>query len=173
MTGFNSARVIRLLCVCGLGIAAIPLHAATNVYVNVQGLACGGTSKQDPDAFDAISFSFGATSPEAGESAGGAGGTAKLGDVVVLKNFDKCTPKLFDLMAKGQHVGTVTIKWWSTSSGFPFNFMTITLTEGAVAAVNYGSAQEGVSFAFGTITITYSIMNADGSSGGNVSAHWP
>ena len=173
MTSVVSIRRLGLLLLCSLAVVVTPVRAATTIHVLISGLNCGGTYKFAPGAFDAMTFSFGATNPNSSQaSAGGrSDAQAQFGDVVLVKAFDQCSPKLFGMVASGQHVATVTIQWDRTS-GDPLALMKITLEQCIVKSVSYGAAQESVSFDWNRITFEYQITDEKGVPGAKVVATW-
>lgn len=175
MKRFGSFRRLVLLLACGLAVAAIPLRAATSIYVKISNQNCGGMDRGFEGAFGAMTFSFGATNPEdaAAPTAGGTGAAPpQFGPAVIVKAFDQCTPKLLQLLAEGNHFDTVTISWVRTGGDAPFAFMTITLEQGFVKALSYGLAQESVSFDWRRMTLRYVTMRPDGSAGSITEFSW-
>jgi len=152
-----------------LALAAAPLSAASSIYAHIGDIKGDSLEERHKDWTQVISFSFGATVAVSDSAGAGGGTTAKAGDVVLLKNFDVGTPKLLDTAARGTLIPQVVIEWIRSDGT---RMMRITLTQVVISAVNYGNANEGVSFNWSRMDIEYFTQNKDGSIGGTVFGTW-
>jgi type VI secretion system secreted protein Hcp len=161
------------LLTCILAISALPLDAANDIFVKVDGLTCESLDQEHKNWFDAITFSFGAEGVPSTATAGGAASAkATAGDVVVLKNFDKCTPGLLKQLARGTYIREVLFDWQTSVGDRRVVFMKIKLEEATVASVNYSANQEAVGFSWVRMTLTYIPLDPKGMPGAPVMVVW-
>lgn len=158
-----------LLCSMGLGLAAQGNSGKgtsnngkpqSGIAVNLHGLNC--STAAGPDAFSALSWSWGASNPtDIGGGGGGGTGKVSVSDVSVTKGFDACSPALLGAVATGKHYQTLTL----TQSNSDGTTTALTLSDVIVSSwqasgsVATEAATESVSFAFAKVCLT------DGGSG--------
>ena len=160
---------VAVVLICGLG--AVPLRATDFTFGTISTLNCDGKIPGNPTAFGVTSFSFVSThaaqiDPTHLKNLA----PATLGDVVVTKVIDRCSPDLFVEMAQGIVLPNVKFSW--TNSDTHLTWLTITLENAQVTADNYSLANESVSFSWTRITIHFVITKDDGTAGGVVERSW-
>ena len=88
--------------------ATATLCAQSAIHVTMNGLRCNGS---DNGTFDALSWSFGATNTVSFDGGGGGigAGRPKLSELAIQKQFDACSPALFEQLVTGKVIGTLVL----------------------------------------------------------------
>jgi type VI secretion system secreted protein Hcp len=116
----RKAKVIQFcmpaLVLLGAGLVASgPAAAAEEIFLRLDGIAGGATTAGHPNEIIISSYSqaFSNTSSPATGGGGGAG-KVKCGEIVVMKNIDKSSPKLIGAVVTGNRIATGDIRFDST-----------------------------------------------------------
>jgi len=124
------------------------------ITLKVDGLNCNGALGTDTFAIGA--WTFGATQSISTTGGGGSGaGKATITDLNVQKQFDECSPALFNGVTTGKHFQTVSLVQQDKKT----TTMTVTLTDVLISSYSIGGSKgdsdpnESVSFNFGKICI--------------------
>ncbi len=72
-----------------------PTQAAYHAFLKIEGVEGESNSEQHRDEIDVLSFSWGVSNPAALTGHGGGGGEVNIDTLVVTKEVDKASPKLF------------------------------------------------------------------------------
>jgi type VI protein secretion system component Hcp len=156
--------VATVVLVLSVGVAAQGPPAKGNtgksaIAVTLGSLGC--STAVGTDAFEVLSWSWGASNP--GDLSGGGGGGAgkpTVSDLNLLKGFDACSPALFGAVVTGKAFPTLTL----TASNKDGTTTTVTLSDVRVSSWQASgnstsdAAVESASFAFSKVCL------ADGAS---------
>ena len=154
--------------------------SSIKVFVKIDGIPGESLDKSHEEWIDAIGFTAGVEQPTSSVPAGG--GTTERADfmkVVIVKPFDKATPKLYLSCARGDHISEIVIEFVKAGGDHEAPFFKITLTNVLVSSVkpvispSLGYLTEQVSFVYGRIQWTYKEMDPEtGEFKGDVIAQW-
>jgi type VI secretion system Hcp family effector len=108
------------------------------------------------------SFSQGGAQPSAGQRSTGGGASsaqATLNDIVITKDFDKSSPKLFDAMVRAKHITTVKFEF-VRSADDPVVYLKVNLDDVMISSIQVSQGgdqmpQESISFNPGVIEFVY------------------
>jgi len=122
-------------------------------------------------AFEIFSFSWGASNPTTVGTTGGglSSGKVAVSSFNVMKKSEKSSPKLFGACCTGQHykTGQVVCRKAAGTAGKQGTFIQYDFTDVMVESVQWSGSSggddtptESVSFAFGTVKVTYNLQNS-------------
>ena len=132
------------------------------IAVTLGNLGC--STPLGTDAFEVLSWSFGASNPVDLSGGGGGAGKVSVSDLNIQKAFDGCSPALLGAVATGKAFPTLTL----AASNKDGTTTTVTLSDVRVSSWQASgssasaAAVESVSFAFSKFCLV------DGSSGAKV-----
>ena len=154
---------------------------ASDSYLQIDGLKGESTDSAHKDWIEMLSFSHSISQSESvteNSAGGGTTGRVKHEDFVITKYLDLASPKLYEICSSGKHIPKVTVELMRASGGSRVKYMTIEMDQVVISKVALSGAvgddhpTEAVSFHYGVIKWTYTQIQADGSTGGNVSGGW-
>lgn len=177
----------RHLIPCGLFLCcafamALPARAASDIFVQVEGIPGESTDVKHKGWIEVLSFSTGVTqSGAAGAKMGAGGGTGKadIAPFTITKSVDGSTPRLFSAACGGTHIKRVVVE--VTSAGQDkYVFLKYTLNDVIVSSVRTSGAgnsdankpMEEIAFSFAKIEMEYTPQDASGKAGAPVKASW-
>lgn len=148
-------------------ISIAPSHAATDMFLKIEGVKGESTVATHKEWIQIQSFSWGAAN--SGFSSGGGGaGKVSISELVLSKRLDKSSPALFLWTARGDHLGTVTFQVVRPSPKGGDVFYEVKL-DGVIitsistaGAVGDDSANEQISLQFLKIDVGYAVQGTDG-----------
>ena len=159
-----------------------PLSApSSGGYIKLGDIKGEATDKDHTEWINILSISQAITRPMA---TGATGSTRErqspqLGDIVVVKELDKSTPKLQEAVITGEHFPTVTLDLTSSSADSPQPYLTFELKDVFVSNYRLSGGTSGgdrptetFSLNFGEIRVIYSEQTADGRAGGKIEYGW-
>jgi len=122
-------------------------------------------------AFEVFSFSLGASNPTTVGTTGGglSAGKVSVSSFNVMKKSEKSSPKLFSACCTGQHYKTaqVVIRKAAGTAAKQSTFIQYDFTDVMVESIQWSGSSggddtptESVSFAFGTIKVTYNSQDS-------------
>jgi len=92
-------------------LAACASRAATNMFLQISGVEGESATQEHENWINVLQFSHGVAAQSASSPSGGlARATARIGDLVILKNLDKASPALYLRCCDGRHLDTVTLE---------------------------------------------------------------
>jgi type VI secretion system secreted protein Hcp len=111
------SRIVQLrvpalaLMTAGMAVSG-PAAAAEEIFLRLDGIAGSATAAGHPNEIVVSTYSqaFSNTS-SAVTSGGGGAGKVKCGEIVVMKNIDKSSPKLIGAVVTGNHIATGDIRF--------------------------------------------------------------
>ncbi len=150
-------------------------------YIKIGDIKGEATDSAHKDWINLLSVSQSITRPMSSGISGSTRqrGAATFGDIVVVKEIDKSSPKLQESVATGQVFPRLELELASPSSTKSEPYLRYELTN--VIVTNYrvsGSASgdplptETISLNYEEIKVTYTEVAKDGSKGGNVEYTW-
>lgn len=148
----------------------------TNIFVRIDGIPGDSMDDAHCDEIEAISFSQSVKQSASASASSGGGASserANFGDVIIVKNIDMSTPKLYIASADGTHISEVTISFVNALSSDQILFYEVRLSNVIISSVSFSEGVEIVGFNFGRIEWTFTKeKRSDGSGGGNVVSGW-
>ena len=125
------------------------------------------------------SFSWGAQNSSSPVGQGAGAGTVEISDFTVTKKTDLASAKLFQACCSGNHFDQATLTIIKPGGDSPVEYLVYDFTGLYITGINWSGASggddtpsESVSFAFGTVQVTYTPQNADGTAGSPLVAGW-
>jgi type VI secretion system secreted protein Hcp len=159
-----------------VGAAVFP-RAASDYFLEIDGIKGESSDQKHPGTVDIESFSWGATNKSSGAGGGGGAGKVKFRDISIKKPVDAASPKLFLACATGQHLKKAVLYVRKAGGGGGVEYLKITLTDVLVSSYNVSSQEpkgpgevESVSFNFAKFEESYVPVNAAGQPGAPVTA---
>jgi type VI secretion system secreted protein Hcp len=103
-----------VLLAAGLSASATAA-AAEEIFLRLDGIAGGATAAGHPNEIVISSYSQAFSNTSTAVTGGGGGaGKVKCGEIIVMKNIDKSSPKLIGAVVTGNHIATGDIRFDST-----------------------------------------------------------
>jgi|GEM_PF-446010 len=168
----------------GAALPAPLIRIGTNLFLQVDGIPGESTDSKHPFWIEPAAFHWGVSRP--GRSFPIVAGTpvpvADHGDLTIVKEIDKSTPKLFLKCCNGQVIPTVILEIWPAGGDlytkpiikYELTDVIVTSSKPVGANANTGSyyLMEEVSFNYSKIEMTYTEYDAAGVPRGTVIANW-
>ncbi|GEM_PF-459169 len=174
--GGSAVTFITLPPAVGVAVVSDAPSQATAVdyFLKIEGVD-GESTDQTHDKWIAIdSFQWGgsASSTTTGAAAGGGRGKVSIGDLNVVTQISKASPKLFLAMAKGDRIAKATLAVRKAGARTQGDYLTFTFTD--VLITSYQVAPDGEKFSlnFSKIEFEYRTTKADGSLDAPVKTGW-
>ena len=154
--------------------------AAVDMFLKVETIAGESTDKDHKDWIDLLSWNWmGVTNiPSSGAGGGAAKSVAKFFDVVVVKEADKSSPKLFLAVARGDNIGKATVDiTQSFESGqkslINYDLSEVFISQYLISGGSSGSLPvEQISMNFDKVKMTYNQLDKTGKSQGGTTVTW-
>lgn len=148
-----------------------------DVFMKLDGIPGESTDSKHKGEIELESFSFGASNT-GGFSSGGGGGAGKVSfeSFHFNKRYDKSSPELFEAVANGQHIKSAIVAFRRAGAAQQ-DFLTYKFEDVFVDGYEQGGTKEpplleGASLNFSKVTVSYTVQNADGSTGGTITKSW-
>lgn len=149
---------------------------AQDIFLKINGIDGESQDFAHKNEIEVSSWSWQVSQPSAMHSgSGGGAGKASVDDLAFLHDIDRASPNLMKYCLTGKHIPEATLRV-RKAGGNPLEFLTITMNDVIVTSVQpcggsgSGSAQELVHLSFSKVTQEYVVQNAQGGSGGAVTA---
>ena len=161
-----------------------------DAFLQLDGIPGESTDDKHKDWIELVSYGHTMTQPVSAtrsSSGGASSGRAHHGDFAITKYLDKASPKLYEALSQGKHIGKGKIEVCRAGGG-QVKFLEISFEEIMISSVTLAGQQpsngaspdpnhdlptESVSLNYGKIEWTYTQQKRkDGSGGGNVSAKY-
>lgn len=158
------------------GLNSTPnFFSETNIFVHIDGIPGDSEDDRHRDWIEAISYSQSvenSASAVASSSGGGSGERSSFGDIIIVKNIDCSSPKLYGAVAHSTHISSVIIECETLCGDPPLKFFEVELENVVISSISF-EGMETVGFNFGKIRWTFTEqIRADGSGGGNIVFGW-
>ena len=179
---------IRTICISAAAAALVVAvsapavsHAATGMFVKIDGISGESRDKAHKDFIEILSFSTGVTQSGGAASAGGMRSTGKvdISDFTITKYVDAATPQLFMHACSGKHIPTVTIDLVKVGGDNQATFLKYTLNDVTIGSLRTSGASaaevrptEEVALRFSKVTLEYTPQDPSGKPGGSIKAGW-
>jgi type VI secretion system secreted protein Hcp len=166
-TKFHAASIT-----CVALVAPLPADAATDIFLQLDGIQGESTHKDHKGEIEVLSWSFGLTRPIASGGPGMArGGKLCASDIALMKILDKSSPAIITNMVSGKTIpkGKLTFVQAGETQQ---EYLTIELTGILVSSYQASGSSEvpmdSVSLHFGTAKMSYKPMDEKGGLGAAV-----
>lgn len=136
-----------------------------SIFVKFDGFNCQGAVNLDLPGFSAVSsVALGGSNPGVifGSGGGGSTGRTTFEDTKVVKSLDDCTPLLYQKLAQGTFLSTVTIEILTPATStapatrlLEIAMQTVVITSDEFAEAVGGKPSEVVTLDWAKITITH------------------
>jgi type VI secretion system secreted protein Hcp len=158
-------------------VLLVPIQAATDYFLVIEGIEGESTDARYPKAIEVESFSMG-VHQTLGTTAGGGTTTGKatFSDLAVTKNLDKSSPILYLNCAQGKHIPKATL-YVRKAGEKPLEYYVVTMSDVIITSVQTSGGRgstptESLSLNFSKIEYSYKAQNPDGSLGLPVTSGW-
>lgn len=152
-----------------------------DALLKIEGVESESQRKGHEGEIDVKSFQFsGANASTVGMGSGGGGGVVSLSDFSITKMTDQSSPVLFQKMCTGEHYPTALLTLYKAGGeGGALPYLKYEFEELYVTSISWSGSEGGdplpyeqVSFAYGAVTITYTVQTEEGTGGGDVVGSW-
>ncbi len=149
---------------------------AQDIFLKLSGISGESQDASHKDEIEVLDWTWQITQASTMHAGGGGGaGKATVGDLVFDHHVDRASPNLFKYCATGKHMETATLVV-RKAGGNPLEYLRLTLSDVIVTCVapvlhaSMGRPREEVRLSFARVKQEYVVQNAQGGSGGTVSA---
>jgi len=145
-------------------------------YLKLDGITGEATQKDHKGEIELFHWDWNVHNDSCTVGSGSGVGKGTPGMLNCSKRYDSASPTLAKYSANGKHFSTATLTMAKSGEGQQ-TFLTVTLKEVFIAAVNVTAKQEGdvnetVAMSYGDIEFDYKPQKADGSMGGDIKFGW-
>lgn len=152
-------------------LGALPAQAASDVFLQLEGIPGESTDAKHKDWIEIHSYSQGfSNSSTNGGGGGGGAGKVSCGDVKVIKTIDKASPQLMFAVMTGKHISKGTLAFRSVSGKGDVDYYTVTFDDVLITSLQQSDAAsddtritESVSLTAQKYSFSYRVQKADGS----------
>jgi type VI secretion system secreted protein Hcp len=110
--------------------------AAVDYFLKIDGIKGESQDKNHKDEIDIVSFSWGMAQQGTASKGGGMGaGKVAVKDIVVVKEVDASSPKLFDACFTGKHIPSAQLTC-RKAGGSAIEYWTVKLTDILISSVH-------------------------------------
>jgi len=167
---------LTLIAVCALTLALVGYvnDAEAAAYLKFDGVDGEATDAKHKEWIDVLSFSQTITR-ETSDSSGATRtrSSATMGDIVVVKELDKSSPKLAESILMGKVFPTVKFQLASSAGTyFTYELKNVMVTSYSISGDADQVPMEEFSLNFEEIKVTYTEMDSEGNKKGNVEYSW-
>jgi type VI secretion system secreted protein Hcp len=135
--------------------------AAVDYFLKIDGIKGESQDKTHKDEIDVLSFSWGMAQHGTAAKGGGMGaGKVAVKDIVVTKEVDAASPKLFDACVTGKHIASAQIVC-RKAGGNAIEYWTIKLTDILISSINQQPPENAPSTIGGASTTTGGLLNEE------------
>lgn len=150
--------------------------ANVDYFLRIDGIEGESADEKHKGEIDLESYSFGLMQVGTGGGGSGGAGQAQFDDLYFVALTSKASPKLFLGCASGKHYpeAVLTVR---KSGDAPLEFFEITLKDVLISSYQNGGSEGGppadqCSLNYGSIEVSYTPQQADGSAGDPVVGGW-
>ena len=156
---------------CSAAAAPGAGFAASNIFLQLDGIAGESIDARHKDQIDILSYSLGLTNPANTGSSSGAGtsaGRLACGALVLTKFLDKSSPPLIAAVASGKHIKSGKLSFTATGPKGGVDYYVVSLTDVVVSAVQQSEASgspkvtDQVSFSVAKYAFEYQQVQSSG-----------
>lgn len=173
-TGLATRIARPLLAGAMVASATLPAPAAADVFLKIDGIPGESTDSKHKDEIDILSYTQ--SFRQAINRATGGSGTGKVtcGDITVLKNIDKSSPKLIQYVTTGKHIPKATLTFRTVGGKSQVEYYIVELEDVLIAAIDQtdqpdpSKIVERVQLNPAQFKFTYQQQKADGTAGDKV-----
>jgi type VI secretion system secreted protein Hcp len=152
---------------------------AFDAYLKLDGIDGEATRKGYEKQINVLSFSFGASNPSSPIGKGAGAGKVSISDISIMKWTDKSSAQMFQACCAGKHFPKAELTVMKSGGDQAVDYLKYEFTKVMVTSIQWSGATggddvptESVSFAFGTVKVTYTEQKPDGTKGGAQIGGW-
>jgi type VI secretion system secreted protein Hcp len=152
---------------------------AVEIFLKLEGIDGESQKEGHEKEIEVFSYSHGASNPTSTALGTGHGaGKVDLSSIILQKQVDTATPKLFQFCCNGKHIATGKITVREAGGDKPVEYLTYDLHEVFIDTINWGGTagggkpSESVGISFRKIVQTYLPQKADGTPGTKMVGGW-
>ncbi len=163
------------ITVCALSLVLIGTVDSANAaaYMKFDGVDGEAVDKDHQSWSDLVSFQHSITRGDPGSDTTRQRASATLGDVVVVKELDKASPKLAESILSGKVFPKVELHLASSAGTyFTYELKNVMVTSYSISGGADDIPMEEFSLNFEEIKVTYTEMDSDGNKKGNIEYSW-
>ena len=157
---------------------AVPVRAAEDYFLKVDGIAGESDDVKHKDEIDVLAWSWSETQPPTSGGRPGDAGKAFMQDFHVVMRLSKASPKLMQACASVEHLKTAVLTGRKAGREQQ-EYLKITLSDilissyqTEVAGVDVGAPTDRIAISFAKIEIEYKERKADGTLGATIKSGW-
>lgn len=151
--------------------------AAFDMFLKVETINGESTDSDHKDWIDVLSWEWGASSELV--SGGGARDIFKVKffDVIVTKEVDRSSPKLFLAVAKGTLIPKATVDITETFDGVQeslinYELSDVVVSQYSISGAKFNPTLDEIGLRFNKVQMTYNQLNSDGTPRGSSTVTW-
>ena len=147
---------------------------AQDIFLKIEGINGESLDDSHKDEIDVTEWGW-SMAQESDQHAGSGGGAGKasVSDLTFAHFVDRASPNLMKYCLSGKHIDEVVL-CVRKAGGSPLEFLKITMNDVIISTVSMSGTntklEETVSLSFAKVTQEYIVQNAQGGSGGAVTA---
>lgn len=149
-------------------------------YIRFDGIEGGCTERDHEGWSDLVSFTHPISRSVYGTGTGRYQGRVELGDVTIVKELDKASPKLSEAICNGTHFDKVELHFTSSGDGedrdvyYIYELENVIIDSYIVSNTGEGEDQltEEVTINFEEVTVSYSVYDEEDDGMGTVQFNW-
>lgn len=150
---------------------------AQDIFLKINGIDGESEDATHKDEIEVLSWSWGVSQQSSMHAgSGGGAGRATVKDLTFEHLIDRATPNLTQYCLTGKHIDQATLVV-RKAGGTPLEYIKFTMSDVIVTSVNPSGVSasqqrplESVSLSFAKLTQEYVVQNAQGGSGGAITA---
>jgi type VI secretion system secreted protein Hcp len=151
---------------------------AQDIFLKIDGITGESQDSKHKDEIEVLSWHWEIEQDSTMHSgSGGGAGKATVKDLVFVHNIDRASPNLMKYSLTGQHIDQAVLVM-RKAGGNPLEYLTITMSDVLITGVqptgnnSDTSSPEQVTMSFAKVQQEYTVQNAQGGSGGTVTASY-
>jgi type VI secretion system secreted protein Hcp len=172
--GFASFIGRPLLAGAMVASAALPAPAVADVFLKIDSIPGESADSKHKDEIDILSYTQSFRQIINRTTGGGGTGKVSCGDITVLKNIDKSSPKLIEAVTTSKHIPKATLTFRTVGGKSQIEYYIVDLQDVLIAAIDQtdqpdpSKIVERVQLNPASFEFTYRQQKSDGSVGGEV-----
>jgi type VI secretion system secreted protein Hcp len=169
MRRFRLLLTSAVTCVLAAFGVVASAHAATDYFLEINGVQGESQDVKFSKAVDVLSYSWGAAKPGSG--------VPQLQDFSISKRIDASSPVLFRRLVTGEHISSMELLGRKTGAN-PIVYLKYCFEDVTVSSLQQSDSRgsdnpvESVSFRYRAASLNYARQKADGSVSQNIFAGW-
>jgi type VI secretion system secreted protein Hcp len=166
---------LTLIAACAIALTFIGSfeEAEAAAYLKFDGVDGEATDQDHKDWINLLSFSHSITRDDTSSGSTRTRASATLGDVVVVKELDKSSPKIAESALVGKTFPKIEFHLTSSAGTYlQYELKNVMVTSYSISGDADDRPTEEISLNFEEIKVTYTEMDSQGNKKGNVEYSW-